>query len=171
VEKNMKNSQCEENMMNRQGEDLPCGCPGSQSKSIDRNEDSLVAAENAPAFKSQLRQWPVQIKLAPINAPYFSGANLLVAADCAAFAYGDFHNKFMKNKVVLIGCPKLDSGDYSEKLGEIIKQNDIRSVTVVKMEVPCCNGLERAVVTALQNSGKFIPWQIVTISTDGEVID
>ena len=170
VEKNMKNAQCEENMMNRQGEDLPCGCPGSQSKTINRSEDPL-ATENAPAIRSQLRQWPVQIKLAPINAPYFSGANLLVAADCAAFAHGDFHNKFMKNKVVLIGCPKLDSGDYSEKLGEIIKQNDIRSVTVVKMEVPCCNGLERAVVTALQNSGKFIPWQIVTISTDGEVID
>lgn len=171
VEKNMKNKQCEENMMNRQGEDLPCGCPGSQSKTINRNDEPLTATENSLAMRSQLRQWPVQIKLAPINAPYFSGANLLVAADCAAFAYGDFHNKFMKNKVVLIGCPKLDAGDYSEKLTEIIKQNDIRSVTVVKMEVPCCNGLERAVVTALQNSGKFIPWQIVTISTDGEVID
>jgi len=161
----------EKNMMNKQGEELPCGCPGSQSKSIHRNDDQVATTVTAQAMKSQLRQWPVQIKLAPINAPYFSGANLLVAADCAAFAHGDFHNKFMKNKVVLIGCPKLDSGDYSEKLGEIIKQNDIRSVTVVKMEVPCCGGLERAVVTALQNSGKFIPWQIITISTDGEVID
>lgn len=161
----------EKNMMNKQGEELPCGCPGSQSKSIHRNDDQVAHTGTSQAIKSQLRQWPVQIKLAPVNAPYFSGANLLVAADCAAFAHGDFHNKFMKNKVVLIGCPKLDSGDYSEKLGEIIKQNDIRSVTVVKMEVPCCSGLERAVVTALQNSGKFIPWQIITISTDGEVID
>ena len=161
----------EKNVMNKQGEELPCGCPGTQSKTIQRKEEFPSTTTAAQPMKSQLRQWPVQIKLAPINAPYFAGANLLVAADCAAFAHGDFHNKFMKNKVVLIGCPKLDSGDYSEKLGEIIKQNDIRSVTVVKMEVPCCGGLERAVVTALQNSGKFIPWQIVTISTDGEVIE
>lgn len=164
-------SEVEKNIMNKQGEDLPCGCPGSHSMAIERNQDSFPAEKSTETMKSQLRQWPVQIKLAPINAPYFSGANLLVAADCAAFAHGDFHNKFMKNKVVLIGCPKLDAGDYSEKLTEIIKQNDIKSVTVVRMEVPCCGGLERAVVTALQNSGKFIPWQIVTISTDGEVID
>lgn len=160
--------------------DLPCGCPGSMSKSLHRNT-SEAAASHAPAataatatattLESQLRQWPVQIKLVPVNAPYFNGANLLVAADCSAFAYGNFHNDFMKNKVTIIGCPKLDDGDYSEKLTAILANNDIKSVTVVRMEVPCCGGIQHAVVKALQNSGKMIPWQIVTISADGEIIE
>ena len=116
-------------------------------------------------------QWPVQIKLVPVNAPYFTDANLLIAADCTAFAHGDFHNRFMKNRITLIGCPKLDEGDYSEKLTEIIKNNSIKSVTVVRMEVPCCGGIENSVKKALIDSGKFIPWQVVTISTDGEILD
>jgi NAD-dependent dihydropyrimidine dehydrogenase PreA subunit len=160
-----------ENMRRKQEQlaDLPCGCPGSQSRVLKRD----IAPSPTPiaSIESQLQQWPVQIKLVPINAPYFEGANLLVAADCTAFAYGDFHNRFMKNKVTLIGCPKLDAGDYSEKLTEIIANNNIKSVTVARMEVPCCGGIERAVVTALQNSGKMIPWQIVTISTSGEIVE
>lgn len=123
------------------------------------------------AVPSRLRQWPVQIKLAPVNAPYFDGASLLVAADCTAYAYGNFHQDFIRGKVPLIGCPKLDSVDYSEKLTEIIRQNDIRSLTIVRMEVPCCGGIEHAAVTALKNSGKFIPWQVVTISTDGRILE
>ncbi len=116
-------------------------------------------------------QWPVQIKLVPVNAPYFDGANLLIAADCTAYAYADFHNKFIRNRITLIGCPKLDEGDYSEKLTEILKHNNINSVTVVRMEVPCCGGIANAVKTALQNCGKLIQWQIVTISTDGQIIE
>ena len=123
------------------------------------------------AVPSLLRQWPVQIKLAPVNAPYFDGASLLVAADCTAYAYGNFHQDFIRGKVTLIGCPKMDSVDYSEKLTEIIRQNDIRSLTIVRMEVPCCGGIEHAAVTALKNSGKFIPWQVVTISTDGRILE
>ena len=119
---------------------------------------------------SQLSQWPCQIKLVPVNAPYFDGANLLVAADCTAFAYGNFHGDFMKNHITLVGCPKLDMVDYSEKLAAIITNNDIKSVKVVRMEVPCCSGLEMAVKRALMASGKFIPWQIVTISTDGRIL-
>ena len=114
-------------------------------------------------------QWPVQIKLAPVNAPYFQGAHLLIAADCSAYAYGNFHDRFMKNRITLIGCPKLDSGDYAEKLTSIIAGNDIQSVTVVRMEVPCCGGIERAVKSALQASGKFIPWQVVILTTDGRI--
>ncbi|WP_102050381.1 4Fe-4S binding protein [Pygmaiobacter massiliensis] len=148
---------------------LPCGCPGSQSRTISYEEAPEVQAFAAPT--SQLRQWPVQIKLAPVNASYFSGAHLLIAADCTAYAYANFHQEFMRNKVTLIGCPKLDSVDYSEKLTEIIRQNDIKSVTVVRMEVPCCGGIEHAAVTALQQSGKFIPWQVVTISTDGRILE
>jgi len=113
----------------------------------------------------------VQIKLAPIKAPYFDGAKLLIAADCTAYAYGNFHEEFMKGKITLVGCPKLDMVDYSEKLTEIIKQNDIQSVTIVRMEVPCCGGMELAAKKALQASGKFIPWQVVTISTDGKILD
>jgi hypothetical protein len=113
----------------------------------------------------------VQIKLVPPAAPYFSNAHLLVAADCTAYAYGDFHNQFIKNRITLIGCPKLDGWDYSEKLTEILRNNDIRSVTVVRMEVPCCGGLEHAVKEALRNCGKMIPWQVVTISTDGEILN
>ena len=122
-------------------------------------------------MESQLTQWPVQIKLVPVNAPYFNGAKLLVAADCTAFAYGNFHNKFIKNHVTLIGCPKLDGLDYSEKLTEIIRNNDIKSVDIVRMEVPCCGGLENAVKKALMDSGKMIPWQVTIISTDGKIID
>ena len=169
--------------MNKQGEPLPCGCPGSQSHAIKRESGcscsssapaSLqpAADSNAPApLTSQLRQWPVQIKLAPINAPYFDQAHLLIAADCTAYAYANFHQDFIRNRITLVGCPKLDAGDYSEKLTEIIRNNNIKSVTVVRMEVPCCGGIERAAVTALQNSGKFIPWQVVTISTDGRILD
>lgn len=107
----------------------------------------------------------------PVNAPYFDNANLLIAADCTAYAYGRFHEKFIRNRITLIGCPKLDEGDYSEKLTEIIANNNIKSVTVVRMEVPCCGGIENATKRALQNSGKFIPWQVVTISTNGEIIE
>ena len=120
---------------------------------------------------SRLRQWPCQIKLVPTNAPYFDNAHLLVAADCTAYAYGNFHNDFIGNKITLIGCPKLDSVDYSEKLTAIIAGNNIKSVTVVRMEVPCCGGIENAVKKALMNSGKFIPWQVITISTDGRIIE
>ncbi|MEA4999269.1 MAG: 4Fe-4S binding protein [Candidatus Limiplasma sp.] len=146
------------------------GCPGSHARSIAREP---VAAAAAPMHRaeSQLRQWPVQIKLVPVNAPYFQGAKLLVAADCTAFAYGNFHEHFIKNHVTLVGCPKLDMVDYAEKLTAILKQNDIRSLTVVRMEVPCCGGIEYAVRDALQASGKMIPWQVVTISTDGRVLE
>lgn len=146
------------------------GCPGSRSMTFDRKEE-ITAEVPLASTESQLRQWPVQIKLVPVNAPYFNNANLLIAADCSAFAYGDFHNKFMKNHVVIIGCPKLDEGDYSEKLTAILQNNKIKSVKIVRMEVPCCGGLEYATVEALKNSGKMIPWQVVTISTDGKILD
>ena len=147
---------------------LPCGCPGTQAKAIHRNEEPAACC--APQT-SQLRQWPVQIKLVPVNAPWFDGAKLLVAADCTAYAYANFHQDFIKNHITLVGCPKLDSIDYAEKLTDILKHNDIRSVTVVRMEVPCCGGIENAVKKALQSSGKFIPWNVVTISTDGRILD
>jgi Fe-S-cluster-containing hydrogenase component 2 len=147
---------------------LACGCPGTQSKKI---EHLNAADETVKEVSSKLSQWPVQIKLAPVNAPYFKNANLLVAADCTAYAYGNFHNKFIRNRITLIGCPKLDNIDYSEKLTQIIANNDIKSVTVVRMEVPCCGGIENAVKTALKNSGKFIPWQVITISTDGQILE
>ena len=120
---------------------------------------------------SRLSQWPVQIKLVPTRAPYFQGAKLLIAADCTAFAYGGFHERFIKGHVTVVGCPKLDGVDYAEKLTEIIRDNDIQSVTIVRMEVPCCGGLEMAAKRAIQNSGKFLPWQVVTISTDGRILD
>lgn len=135
---------------------------------------TFVEREAAPydeAGISRLRQWPCQIKLVPVNAPYFHKAKLLIAADCTAYTYADFHRDFMKGKITLIGCPKLDGADYSEKLTEIIKNNDIRSVTILRMEVPCCGGLEMAVKKALQNNGKFLPWQVVTISTEGQILD
>lgn len=177
-----------ENTLKKLKEKLPCGCPGSQSKTIERKEEAVCkggcpgsqaktidnAAEVQHAYTdspSRLRQWPVQIKLVPVNAPYFNGANLLVSADCAAYAYAGFHEKFIRNHITLIGCPKLDMVDYTEKLTAIIKNNDIKSVTAVRMEVPCCGGIEFAVKNALQNSGKFIPWQVVTISTNGEILD
>ena len=148
---------------------LPCGCPGTQSKAIKRDDCSCSTNASVPAV-SQLSQWPVQIKLVPVNAPYFDGANLLVAADCTAYAYGNFHQDFMRDKVTMIGCPKLDMVDYSEKLTEIFKHNNIRSVTVTRMTVPCCGGLPFAVKKALENSGKKIPLNIVTISPDGRII-
>lgn len=155
------------------GKPLPCGCPGSNSKRIERHAEpeAECAVPQSTQAASQLSQWPVQIKLVPINAPYFDGCKLLIAADCTAFARGDFHDRFIENHVTLIGCPKLDEGDYAEKLTEIIKHNDIKSVTVARMEVPCCGGIENAVKRALQASGKFIPWQVVTIATDGTILD
>ena len=141
-------------------------CPGTASCTIKR-EEPVVSAK----VTGQLTNWPVQIKLAPVNAPYFDNANLLVAADCTAYAYGNFHNEFMRNHVTLIGCPKLDQVDYTEKLTEIITRNNIKSLTIARMQVPCCGGLENAAKRALQASGKFIPWRIVTISTDGRIIE
>ena len=149
---------------------LPCGCPGSQSKAI-RRENASCSTESAAPVPSQLTQWPVQIKLVPVHAPYFENANLLVAADCTAFAYGSFHNELIRNRITLIGCPKLDEGDYAEKLTQIIAHNDIKSVTVARMEVPCCGGMENAVKRALMNSGTFIPWRVVVISTDGRLLE
>ena len=146
------------------------GCPGSRMRQLERKPAEENQNAGSPV-SSQLRQWPVQIKLAPVNAPYFDGAKLLIAADCTAYAYGSLHQDFIRGKVTLIGCPKLDDVDYSEKLTEIIRNNDIKSVTVVRMEVPCCGGLEHAAVTALKNSGKFIPWNVVTISIDGKILD
>ena len=139
-------------------------------KTIRPTEPAGPAAAPA-AMQSRLSQWPVQIKLVPVNAPYFNGAKLLIAADCTAYAYAAFHERFMKGHITLVGCPKLDSVDYSEKLTEIIRNNDIKSVVIVRMEVPCCGGLEHAAKTALQNSEKFIPWQVVTLSTDGNILD
>ena len=148
------------------------GCPGSRMRQMKREEEAETATiQPGMPMVSQLGQWPCQIKLVPVNAPYFDGAKLLVAADCTAYAYANMHNEFMRGKVTLIGCPKLDAVDYSEKLTEIIKNNDIKSVTIVRMEVPCCGGLENAVRTALQNCGKFLPWQVVTISIDGKILD
>lgn len=146
---------------------IPCGCPGSAVKGIKRKKTAPAAVA---VQESQLQQWPVQIRLVPVNAPYFHQAELLVAADCTAYAYAGFHQEFIREHITLIGCPKLDDTDYSEKLTEILRQNDIRSVTVVRMEVPCCGGIEHAVKAALWNSGKMIPWNVVTISTDGERI-
>lgn len=156
--------------MQQEGMCLHGGCPGTRMKNIRHTE--LSDAETAPAAaQSRLSQWPVQIKLVPVNAPYFDGAKLLIAADCTAYAYAAFHERFIKGHITLVGCPKLDGVDYSEKLTEIIRNNDIKSVTVVRMEVPCCGGLEYAAKAALQNSGKFIPWQVVTIFTDGNILD
>ena len=139
------------------------------------NEAAVLAAKKAKAapldVPSRLMNFPVQIKLLPPNAPYLNGADLLIAADCTAYAYANFHQDFIRNHITLVGCPKLDSVDYSEKLTEIIRNNDIKSVTVVRMEVPCCGGIEQAVKTALQASGKFIPWNVVTISTGGVILD
>ena len=146
------------------------GCPGSRMKTI-KHEESSGSEITTSTVQSHLSQWPVQIKLVPVNAPYFDGAKLLIAADCTAYAYAAFHEHFIKGHITLVGCPKLDSVDYSEKLTEIIRDNDIKSVTIVRMEVPCCGGLEHATQKALQQSGKFIPWQVVTISTDGKILD
>ena len=146
------------------------GCPGSRMMTFDKTE-----TEETPVITgnpvSRLNQWPVQIKLLPTQAPFYDGAKLLIAADCTAYAYANMHEDFMKGKITLIGCPKLDMVDYTEKLTEIIKNNDIKSITIVRMEVPCCGGLQRAAENALRNSGKFIPWQVVTITRDGQILD
>ncbi len=155
---------------NKNPDVLPCGCPGTQSKAISRERASNLARESFD-MSSELSQWPIQIKLVPINAPYFENANLLIAADCTAFAYGDFHKKFIRNHVTLIGCPKLDEGDYSEKLTEILANNNIKSVTIVRMEVPCCGGIENAAKQAILKSGKFLPWRVIVISTDGKILE
>ena len=147
---------------------MPSGCPGANIREISR-EESLSPCQSSSPSPSRLSQWPVQIQLVPVNAPYFHGANLLIAADCTAFAYGNFHDTFISNHVTHNGCTKLDDVDYSEKLTAIIKENDIKSVKIVRMEVPCCSGLENAAKTAIQNSGKFIPWQVVIVTTDGRL--
>ena len=157
------------------------GCPGSRMVQFERNEEQGAAAgaaagataapAAAPRAVSHLGQWPCQIKLVPTQAPFFDGAKLLIAADCTAYAYANMHEEFMRGRTTIIGCPKLDDIDYSEKLTEIIANNDIKEVTIVRMEVPCCGGLEQAAKNALQASGKFIPWQVVTISRDGKILD
>ena len=151
---------------NKSAHHMSGGCPGSRMRQMKR--ETTAPTENK--MESQLQQWPVQIKLVPTQAPYFEGAKLLIAADCTAYAYGNFHKDFVKGKVTLIGCPKLDDCDYSEKLTEIIAANDIKSVTLVRMEVPCCGGIQNAAVTAMKKSGKFIPWQVLTVSVEGEVL-
>ncbi len=148
------------------------GCPGSRVMELHKeaaSEQGTAPASVRPA--SRLNQWPCQIKLLPTQAPFFDGAKLLIAADCTAYAYADMHEGFMKGKITVIGCPKLDAVDYSEKLTAIIRDNDVKSVTIVRMDVPCCGGLQRAAETALRNSGKFIPWQVVMISRDGRILD
>ena len=163
------------------------GCPGKAMRTFNRAEENgravaprppLSAASSMPPYQggtatpqSQLAQWPCQIRLVPVKAPFFQGAKLLIAADCTAYAYANFHQEFMRGKVTIVGCPKLDPVDYSEKLTEILRENDIKSVTIVRMEVPCCGGLEMAAKKALQESGKFIPWQVVTLSLDGRILD
>lgn len=152
------------------------GCPGSrfvQMRSAEASEEQTAPAQPQTGYQpvSRLAQWPCQIKLLPPQAPFFDGAKLLIAADCTAYAYANMHEDFMRGKVTMIGCPKLDEVDYTEKLTEIIASNDIKGVTIVRMEVPCCGGLQRAAENALRTSGKFIPWQVVTISRDGRRLD
>jgi ferredoxin len=147
----------------------PTGCPGARMRQLKR--DTEPAQLQSASLRPELQNWPVQIKLAPIQAPYFDGAKLLIAADCTAYAYANFHGDFMSGKVTLIGCPKLDMVDYSEKLTQIIRNNNITGVTIVRMEVPCCGGLEMAAKKALQDSGKFLPWQVVTIGISGEILE
>jgi len=150
----------------------PRGCPGSQSKTFVRSTAVPAPVQTAPAsaIQSELIQWPVQIKLVPIQAPYLQDARLLIAADCSAYARASFHADFMRGRVTLIGCPKLDSGSYAEKLAEIFRLNSIKSIMVVRMEVPCCGGLEHAVKQAILASGKMIPWQVITLGTDGSIL-
>ena len=161
------------NAKNKAPDKLACGCPGTSSRAIVHNTPPQISRVESTdsANTSQLNQWPVQIKLAPVNAPYFEDSNLLVSADCAAYAYGNFHQEFIHNRITLIGCPKLDDGDYADKLTEIITSNNIKSVTVVRMSVPCCGGIEDAVKTALSRSQKMIPWQVVTITPDGNILE
>ena len=179
VMENMKKKQ-QENSANSH----PGGCPGSRMMSLKKEKhqegcpgskiqtmNSKQSENNNGPMESMLGQWPCQIKLVPTNAPYFDGAKLLIAADCTAYAYANMHQEFMKGRITIIGCPKLDEIDYAEKLTTIIKENDIREVVITRMEVPCCGGLEFAAKTAIQNSGKFIPWRVVTISIDGQILD
>lgn len=147
------------------------GCPGSQSKLLSSSHRDEAPYTAVPPASSRLSQWPVQIRLAPVSAPYFEDARLLIAADCAAYSYASFHEAFIKDRITLIGCPKLDAVDYSQKLTEILRHNNIRNLLVVRMEVPCCGGLEQAVKTALQQSGKMISWQVVTLSIDGHILE
>lgn len=178
----------EHNMKDHKEETAACGCSGTHAQSFDRSKSvgtpltgltsptpitATPATQVSPVSEnlSELGQWPCQIKLVPTNAPYFDGAKLLIAADCTAFANANVHSKFMKNKITLIGCPKLDEGDYAVKLGEIIKTNNIKSVDVLRMSVPCCGGMENAVKQALLNSGKMIPWRVITIATNGEILE
>ena len=144
------------------------GCPSSQAAELRENP---ADAPMQSAAVSRLMQWPIQIKLLPVQAPFYQGARLLIAADCTAFSRADFHERFMKGHITMIGCPKLDEGDYAEKLTEIIRLNEVREVTIVRMEVPCCGGLQRAAETALRESGKFLPWQVVTLGRDGTIQD
>lgn len=171
--KNDEKASLAENQNKKPGETFH-QCPGSMLRQMNRVANTAVnhkvVNENASEI-SELQNWPVQIKLAPVQAPYFDGAKLLIAADCTAYAYANFHKEFMKGKVAVIGCPKLDATDYSEKLTSIIRNNNITGLTVVRMEVPCCGGLEMAAKKALQDSGKFIPWQVVTIGIDGKILD
>lgn len=177
VERRAKMTESEKNMMQEMSQHAAGhGCPGSRFMQFDRAEEDSAEEKsgNNNSYArpvSRLNQWPCQIKLLPTQAPFYDGAKLLIAADCTAYAYANMHEDFMKGKITLIGCSKLDDIDYSEKLTEIIANNDIKSVTIVRMEVPCCGGLQRAAETALKNSGKFIPWQVVTISRDGRIID
>ena len=147
------------------------GCPGKMARAIKRETEDSSLQLGTPTLTSQLRQWPVQIKLVPVKAPWFDGAKLLVAADCTAYAYANFHQELMRGRITVIGCPKLDEGDYTEKLTAILTQNDIKELVIVRMEVPCCGGLERAATNALKASGKFIPWRVVTVAIDGHIID
>ncbi|HHU90507.1 MAG TPA: 4Fe-4S binding protein [Clostridiaceae bacterium] len=153
---------------------MACGCPGSLARAIDRKPETYVSNEPArykERPESQLRQWPCQIKLVSPQAPYFENAHLLVAADCTAFAYANIHEDFIRNKITIIGCPKLDEVDYSEKLAAILSYNNIKSVTVLRMEVPCCGGITNAVKNALIKSGKMIPWSVITVTTDGRILN
>jgi ferredoxin len=156
---------------------LACGCPGEQARVIGKRDPAeqqvTLPVKGVPASsrESELRQWPCQLKLIPVNAPFLDKAHLLIAADCTAYAYADFHGDFMKNKITIVGCPKLDNIDYAEKLNAILKQNEIKSITVARMEVPCCGGIVQAVRKALQESKKMIPWQVITISTAGKIIE
>ena len=164
----------QENMRRKNGQGRTAavmhrGCPGSRTQRIQHSQQSV--SYTPIGAESRLGQWPCQIRLVPVNAPYFDGAKLLIAADCSAYAYARMHEDFMRGRITLIGCPKLDSVDYSEKLTQIIQRNNIQSVTIVRMEVPCCGGLESAAKKALQESGKFIPWQVVTISIDGKILE
>ncbi|MGI5891815.1 MAG: ATP-binding protein [Bacillota bacterium] len=163
----------QENMNKKARPAVPCACPGSQAKVFEKDAEATNSQEATKETDrpSQLKQWPVQIKLVNPCAPYLDNAHILIAADCCAYAHGNFHDKYMKNKITLIGCPKLDEGDYADKLTEILNNNEIKSITVARMEVPCCGGIVNAVKEALKNSGKQIPWQIVNIATNGKIVE